>query len=234
MAIRVIGAGFGRTGTASLRDALEILGFEKCYHMKNVYKNGDEKKWLRKVEGENVSWDELLDGCSAGVDWPVAAYYEELAECYPDAKVILTIRDPDSWYRSMSKTIYPMSHLIPIWRSWFSSNVKARVDLLNKLIWDGTFHGRFNDADYAKSVFKAHNEAVIQRLPADRVLVYDVSQGWNPLCEFLSVPAPKNVPFPHKNVTGDRKRNIRVLWLQRLAPYILIGAASLAVLLWLV
>ena len=233
MNIKVIGAGFGRTGTASLRDALEKLDFDKCYHMSDLFKNDNALKWLQKVESNNVAWDVLLDGCKAGVDWPVAAFYKELAELNPDAKVILTVRDADSWYRSITSTIYPMSRLIPAWQRWIHPNLNARYKLLNKLIWNGIFQGRLEDAEFAKDVFNKHNEAVQQHLGPDRLLVYEVSQGWEPLCEFLNVPVPADIAFPRKNASQDRKKDITRLRVQRLAPYAVLGAIVFALLAWM-
>lgn len=203
--IKIIGAGFGRTGTSSLRDALELLGFAKCYHMRDVYRNKAAKKWLQKANGGDIGWDELLGGCDATVDWPAASFYEELAERNPDAKVLLTVRDPDAWYQSISTTIYPASRDVPRWRRWFSPDTKARFDMLNRIVWDGIFHGRLEDADYAKGIFLKHIEDVKQKLPPERLLVYDVAQGWPALCDFLQIPVPNDVPFPFVNAAKERK-----------------------------
>ena len=107
MTLKVIGAGFGRTGTQSLKVALEELGFGKCYHMQEVMRNPSHfKKWAEIMEGGKADWDALFEGYQSGADWPLAAYYKELMVAYPDAKVILTVRDPERWYESISTTLY--------------------------------------------------------------------------------------------------------------------------------
>jgi len=216
MPLRVIGAGFGRTGTTSLKAALEELGFGPCDHMQEVVRNAEHGRlWDAATRGEPVAWEELFAGYRSTVDWPGCAFYEELVERYPDAKVLLTVRDADRWYESARNTIYntrkpalpllviyPMLMLIP--------RLRRFIRLVNRLIWEKTFHRKFEDRRYAIGVFERHNEEVIERVPAERLLVYEVEEGWEPLCQFLDVSVPDK-PFPHINDTGTFQRIVR--WL---------------------
>ena len=126
MPLRVIGAGFGRTGTASLKQALEIVGFAPCYHMFEVNKQKQgAQPWLAASRGQPVDWDQVLEGYQAVVDWPACAFYRELHARYPEARVILGVREAESWYQSARETIYPISHAIPRW--FFLLHKRARV-----------------------------------------------------------------------------------------------------------
>src|SRR5262249_33070515 len=115
MPLDVIGAGFGRTGTLSLKAALEELGFSRCYHMVEVLATDDARRWDAAARGEPVDWDRLFEGFRATVDWPACSFYRELLEKYPGAKVILTVRDPDRWYDSARQTIYFVRQAFPAW-----------------------------------------------------------------------------------------------------------------------
>ena len=220
--MKVIGAGFGRTGTTSLKAALEKLGFDPCYHMTEVFANPEHANfWTAAWCGEPVDWDGVLGDYEAAVDWPACTFYEELMQRHPDAKVLLSVRDPDRWYESTRSTIYELSMLIeksPI-RRWifglisllmFGGFTGRRSSLANDIIWEGTFDGRFEDKAYAIGVFERHNEEVKRRVPPERLLVYEVKQGWGPLCEFLGVPAPEQ-PFPRLNDTAQMRRGIKAI-----------------------
>jgi hypothetical protein len=218
--LKVIGAGFGRTGTTSLKVALETLGFAPCYHMTEVFANPRHAEtWRSAWRGEPVDWDAILGPYQAAVDWPACAFYAELMDCYPDAKVILTVRDPDRWYESTRSTIYEMSRVIAGSRtsrvafglgSLFAFGGFVRGDAGEEIIWKGTFDGRFEDKSYAIGVFEKHDEEVRRRVPSERLLVYEVKQGWRPLCEFLGVPEPDE-PFPRLNDAAGMRRGIRAL-----------------------
>jgi hypothetical protein len=200
MALKVIGAGFGRTGTMSLKTALEQLGFSKCYHMFEVSLNeGHVELWRAIERGEDVDLHALFEGYQATVDWPSCNYWESQLAAFPDAKVILSLRDPESWYRSVMKTIYPSS---VAGRQAKDPVLKARVEMIFEVIWDGVFDGRMDDKDHVISVFNAHNQYVQDTLPADRLLVFEARQGWQPLCEFLEVPVPAE-DYPKTNTTED-------------------------------
>jgi Sulfotransferase domain len=218
--VKVIGAGFGRTGTMSLKVALEILGFGPCYHMTEVFAHPEHTGfWISAWRGEPADWDRILGEYEAAVDWPACTFYEELMERHPDAKVILSVRDPERWYESVRNTIYELSVVIPrhpIYRigyrlvSFFVFRGSGNVDLAGEIIWQGTFDGRFEDKDYAIEVFERHNEEVKRRVPGDRLLVYDVKAGWEPLCQFLGVEVPDE-PFPRTNDTAQMRRRLRVV-----------------------
>jgi hypothetical protein len=203
--VKVIGAGVGRTGTLSLKAALEQLGFGPCFHGRHVLDHRDRLPlWMAAASGEPVDLALLFDGYTSSMDWPGAAFWRQLVfDVYPDARVILTVRDPGSWYDSVARTIYPM----------FGSRTEARAaearavvpgldvmtDFTRRLIWDGPFFGgRFEDRDHAIAVFRAHNAAVHREVPADRLLVCGADVGWTTLCAFLGVPVP-DTPYPHLN-----------------------------------
>jgi len=190
MALSVIGAGFGRTGTLSLKLALEQLGVGRCYHMMEVFQIPEApQQWLDVAEGRPVDWETVFRGFSATVDWPSATFYRQLAEHYPNAKVILTERDADDWFDSTQATIFARDFSQmpnPVW-----AQMAARVvaDL---------FDGRLHDREHAISVYRRHNDEVRRVIPAERLLVYQVSQGWGPLCDFLGLPTPET-PLPKVN-----------------------------------
>jgi len=195
MTIKVIGAGFGRTGTDSLREALTILGFGPCHHMFEVDNNPDQQAlWRRRALGDDIPLTTLLDGYHACVDWPSSFYWRELSNLYPDAKVILSLRDPEAWWTSFSRTI-----LNPIMAD---KNVGETVgwNLIGKQVFDG----QPDDRDTAISAFVANTKAVRGTIAADRLLEYQPGDGWDPLCAFLSVPVPDQ-PYPSRNSTQDFK-----------------------------
>jgi hypothetical protein len=200
MTIQVIGAGFGRTGTLSLKVALEMLGFDKCYHMTEVFQHPDHVDlWLQATRGEAIGWDALYDGYRATVDWPSCNFWEVQLKQFPQAKVILSERDPKRWYQSVMSTIWPASVAA---RESADPAIRPWADLAFELIWDGTFHGRIEDENHAIDVYLAHNDYVRKQAPAEQLLVFEASQGWAPLCEFLTRPAPEE-PFPRVNTTEE-------------------------------
>ncbi|HJR81332.1 MAG TPA: sulfotransferase [Anaerolineales bacterium] len=199
MALKVIGAGFGRTGTRSLKVALEELGFGRCYHMVEVMKNPRHlKHWAQIMEGGKADWEALFQGYQAATDWPVAAYYKDLMSVYPDSKVILTVRDPERWHISIMNTLYQLSRRF----TRFTRIIPSAHQFLNameKAIWQGIFHNRLEDRTHAIQVFKDHIEEVKRVVPANRLLIFEARHGWEPLCAFLNVPVPVNKPYPHEN-----------------------------------
>ena len=210
MAITVIGAGFGRTGTLSLKTALEELGFSKCFHMMDVLAHLEHAAvWDDAARGEPVDWDSLFRGYQATVDWPGCAFYEQLLRHYPSAKVILTVRDPDRWYESARQTIYPARQLFPRWLTWLNPRMRRFGMMLNRVVWQGTFQGRFEDRTYAIDVFNRHNDRVRQSVPPRQLLVYEVREGWEPLCRFLELPVPAGKPFPHLNEAAEFQARIK-------------------------
>ncbi|KWV91614.1 sulfotransferase family protein [Erythrobacter sp. YT30] len=209
MALQVIGAGFGRTGTASLKAALEILGYNNTHHMFEVMDSKAQMKlWHDVGKGKDPDWDAIYDGFPAAVDFPTAAYWRELTEYYPDAKVILTVRSADSWWKSASSTIIPIGRAPPLWARKLIPPIRQNVEMTNGTVWDRMFDGRQFEEDHAKRAFEKHNAAVQAELPAERLLVFEVKQGWEPLCEFLGKPIPDE-PFPHANDTAEFQKTIR-------------------------
>jgi hypothetical protein len=192
--LRVIGAGFGRTGTLSLRDALVRLGCGPCDHMRENFDHPErftlwDEVLRRKNAGEPIDWRPLLSGFQAIVDWPGAYFWRELTAAHPDAKVILTARDPDRWYDSIQATIFSL-----------------RDDQLPEgprdISFNRTFSGRLTDRAHCQAVFARHNQAVQEAISPDRLLVFDVKEGWEPLCAFLGVSVPGDEPFPRVNDTA--------------------------------
>lgn len=218
LSLEVIGAGFGRTGTMSLKVALEELGFGPCYHMIEVFENPEHvEHWEAAREGR-AKWEGFFKDYRAAVDWPAAAFYEELMDLFPEAKVILTVRDPDRWYESARSTIYriqsvPSSPIIALAAPFVPRIRRMRrvARMASGLAWDDVFHGRFDDRGYAIEVFDRWNEGVERRVPAERLLVYQVKEGWEPLCDFLGVPVPHGKPFPHLNDAETFRKRIRRL-----------------------
>ena len=200
MTLEVIGAGFGRTGTLSLKVALEKLGYDKCYHMMEVFQNaGHVEVWEEATRGEPVDWDVLFRGYRASVDWPACNFWEIQLRHFPGARVILSERDPVRWHESVMQTIYPNSMAMreaedPATRHW--------AEIVFELVWEGTFHGRVEDREHAIDIYLAHNEYVKKHAPPERLLVFEAAQGWEPLCAFLDRPVPDE-PFPRVNTTED-------------------------------
>jgi len=206
--VRVIGAGFGRTGTWSLKAALEQIGFGPAFHMVDLIPHPDRAPlFLAALNGEDVDWSEVFDGYSATVDWPGCTFYDRILAAYPSAKVILSVRDPEKWYASAERTIYALKEAAL--RDALETDGPAAppevLGMIKTLIWDTTFEDRFADKDFAISVFEKHNEAVRQTVPADQLLVYEIQQGWAPICEFLGVETPAG-DFPHLNDAESFRR----------------------------
>jgi hypothetical protein len=198
--LALIGAGLGRTGTLSLKAALERLGYGPCYHMIEVLAVPDRARhWLEQTRSGSHDWDTIFDGYRATVDWPAAAFWRELVGRYPDAKVLLSRRDPDRWHDSVMNTIHPVMTKGPPKRA--PESLHAFHAMVHALIVERTFAGRLDDRAHAKRVFEEHNRAVIDAIPASRLLVYQPGDGWEPLCRFLDVPVPDE-DFPHLNDTA--------------------------------
>lgn len=230
MALKVIGAGFGRTGTLSLKTALEQLGYSKCHHMQEVISDREQlDAWLDISLGGKPDWDPLFEPFVASVDWPSCTFWDDLTRHYPESKVILTLRDPDRWYDSVIETIYPSSTEVPAWLQKLVPRLGRFVRMADALIWTGTFQGRFEDRAHAIDVFQRNTNLVKASVAPERLLVFQATDGWEPLCEFLGVPVPDG-PYPHVNEAASIKRLVRVIRALRWLPYVL---AALAV-LWLV
>jgi hypothetical protein len=198
MAIRVIGAGFGRTGTLSLKLALEKLGFDRCYHMLEVQQNPSHAGlWSQAHAGESIDWDALFEGYQASVDWPSCNLWREQLEHFPAAKVLLSLRDSERWYDSVMNTIYKTT------AAGFESHDaqhRARAQWAADLIWNRVFDGRMEDREHVIGVYERHNQDVIDSVAADRLLVFQASEGWEPLCKFLEVDRPDE-DYPRVNTS---------------------------------
>jgi hypothetical protein len=200
MALEIIGPGFGRTGTNSIKLALERLGFGPCHHMFEVRDNPARlADWETAADGRPVDWHEVFRGYRSQVDWPGARYWRELAATFPDAKVILSVRDPDSWFESVQATIHPF---IEARGSHSTPHLNAIAEMAYNAIIRPTFDDRLSDRDHAIRVFERHIEEVKSTIPTERLLVFDVSEGWNPLCGFLEVDVPDE-PFPRTNSSRE-------------------------------
>jgi hypothetical protein len=210
--MKVIGAGLPRTATLTQKIALEMLGMP-CYHMVNVLSELElVEPWREAYEGR-PQWDEIFDGFEATVDWPGGYYYRELMEAYPDAKVLLSVRSPESWAQSMRNTIWDvmygdsvMHHLSKA-RQRVDPQWDAYIRLMLKMVWeDGPVTGFSHDEQGLAEAFVNYNERVQRDVPAENLLVWQPADGWEPLCQFLGVDVPQ-APLPHVNdskMFGDR------------------------------
>ncbi|MGV9382402.1 sulfotransferase family protein [Nonomuraea sp. NPDC003707] len=196
--LKVVGASFGRTGTSSVRLALETLGFGPCHYMKELFAApAHAREWLRVADGGKPDWKRLLNGFTSTIAWPAAFYWRELAAAFPEAKVLLIVRDPASWYASMSRTLYRTRPA--------GQETAVRDQVIEKIVWQGTFSGRFEDRDHAMDVYRAHLDEVRAAVPPGRLVEVEPSHGWEPLCAALGVDVPDR-PFPVANTTGDYLR----------------------------
>jgi hypothetical protein len=206
MALEVIGAGFGRTGTNSLKLALERLGFGPCHHMFEVRDNPEQlPAWEAAARAEPVDWDAMFDGYRSQVDWPGAAYWRQLSVYYPKAKVILSVRDAHEWFDSVQSTIG--SFMTTKRGLHGDKHLNAISEMAARFIAQDIFSGRLNDRDHAVAVFKAHIEEVKATIPSERLLVYETGGGWGPLCTFLGVSEP-NEPYPLTNSTKEYQERV--------------------------
>lgn len=200
MGLRVVGSGLGRTGTMSLKAALEVLLDAPCYHMLECFPRADHPaRWSAAMRGEPVDWDELLDGFAAAVDWPAAACWKELADAYPDALILHSERPADEWFRSADRTIFeqfkkpPAEQPAPGEDPWW--------DMATTMLTD-RFSPDFLDRDAAIAAVEAWNADVRATAPPERLLVWRTGDGWEPICEALGLSVPDQ-PFPHTNTTDE-------------------------------
>jgi hypothetical protein len=202
----VIGAGLPRTGTLTQKLALEELGFGPAYHWVNVIADLDQvEQWNQALDG-GAPWEEVFDGHRSTVDWPGGYFYRELMDFYPEAKVLLSVRDPESWEPSFRETIWTMSFgntLMPLLaraRAEIDPRWRSYLELVDRMFWgpQGTFSAGHTEPAQLMEQMIEHTEQVKRTVPAERLLVWDVKEGWGPLCEFLEVDVPDN-PLPHAN-----------------------------------
>jgi hypothetical protein len=192
--MHVIGAGVGRTGTHSLKLAINQLGLGPCHHMEAVLQNMPVQVplWNDVLNGR-PEWQAIYSGFHSAVDWPTACFFRELAAAYPSAKFVLTVRDPETWADSFGATIYRLLAAI----DQAPPDKKAWLEMASGVIARTGFPAGLNQQELTRA-FVAHNEAVVAAIPASRLLVYRVKDGWGPLCAFLDV-AETAEPFPRTN-----------------------------------
>ncbi len=199
MSLRVVGAGVGRTGTHSLKEALETVLGGPCHHMVEVFAHPEQIPiWIDAIEGRPVDWAGLMKGYVAQVDWPGASFWPELLETNPDALVILSVRDPESWYTSASNTIFGGLVLS-------EGELGAWMGSMRRLLGD-RFCDRLEDRDAMITAFDWHNDEVRRRVPSAQLLEWAPEQGWEPICARLGVPVPER-PFPLTNTTEEFRAN---------------------------
>lgn len=206
MALTVIGAGFGRTGTASLKLALEQLGFGPCHHMSEVRRTpGLLALWEAAAAGEAMDWDRVFAGFRSTVDWPSAAFWCELATVYPEAKVLLSVRPAEHWWASFAGTI---KTLLDDPAESPEPEIRRLRAMARRVIADGSLRGSYDDRDAAVAAFERHVAEVTASVPPERLLVLDVADGWGPLCRFLNVAVP-DAAFPRTNSAGEFWEQVR-------------------------
>lgn len=199
MPLKVIGSGFGRTGTMSTKIALEHLGFGPCHHMVEVMENEAQPPfWQTYAGGGKVDWTEVFAEYESQVDFPGAACWEEIAVAFPDAKVIHTERPEEDWWASFSKTIgkfFALRESLTL-----PPHIHAISETMDRLLVKDVLGGLEHDS--AVAAYRRNNEKVRATIPEDRLLVFTPSDGWSPLCEFLGVPAPAH-DFPRSNARDE-------------------------------
>ncbi|GAA2214491.1 sulfotransferase family protein [Nonomuraea monospora] len=217
--LNVIGAGFPRTGTSSMKAALERLGFGPCHHMFDVGSDPDRaRRWAPLADaGTAPDWDHVFEGFRSAVDWPASFFWRELADAYPEAKVILTVRDPHAWLASMQALIangparLQADRLAPEMAP-LVENMNTTRPLLERMIREGLgsdrAFGEPLDEKDSLLAFERHVATVKESLPPERLLVFDVREGWEPLCRFLGVDVPDGEPFPHLNDSQVMEQSI--------------------------
>ncbi len=205
MSLKVIGAGFGRTGTRSLKEALEMLGFAPCHHMMEVFTHPEQVPfWDRVALGQKYDWEELFAAYQSSCDWPSCTFYKELADYYPKAKLILSLRDPKSWFKSVSNTIMPAMKKPAAGVQGLLPGVFGPL-----LIGEKTFGYDFSETHMIE-VFERHNAEVKRTISAERLLVFEAGEGWEPLCKFLGVKVPA-APYPIMNTTEEFQARRRAM-----------------------
>ncbi|HEX7758844.1 MAG TPA: sulfotransferase [Caulobacteraceae bacterium] len=193
MTLKVIGTGLGRTGTMSLKLALEQLGLGPCHHMVEVFMHPQSMpQWVAAGQGK-PDWEAICEGYVSMVDHPGCKFWRELMDYYPDAKLIHTVRDPNRWFDSTQATIFgPDSPAV--------EPAEPMREFFNMVLEE--YEGRQNDRDYMLEHFQRHTDDVLATVPPERLLVFEAGQGWEPLCAFLGVSVP-GTPYPHENSTAD-------------------------------
>ncbi|MGP0100255.1 MAG: sulfotransferase family protein [Solirubrobacteraceae bacterium] len=205
MRLKVVGAGLGRTGTESLKTALEQLTGGPCYHMFEVFEHPESvAMWHAVVHGESDDWDALMGDYAASVDWPASAYWLELSAANPDAIILLSSRaTPEEWWGSMEKTIVPTLTMdLPPEAEGLAAHRTMVLDLFDRRLTPD-----WRDPEAAMAAYERHNERVRREVPPERLVDWRPGDGWEPICEALGVDVPSD-PFPHKNNSDEFQANI--------------------------
>jgi hypothetical protein len=208
--MKMIGVGFGRTGTMSLKAALEELGAGPCFHMIDLImgenKERDLEYWVRIADGEAVDWDEVFEPWESTVDWPAASKWRELVDAFPDIPVLLNVRDFDGFYKSCTNTILAVKQAAQAGELAQDANRDQPAPELwgaiEKLIWQGDFQGRFEDKEWVRGMYYDRIETIKREVPSDRLVYWELGDGWEPLADALGVDVP-DAPFPHLHDTNE-------------------------------
>lgn len=207
--LNVIGLGYPRTGTMSLKHALEMLLLGPCYHMIEVFRRPEDVGfWLAALEchGRGTDWNRVFADFQSTADCPACYFWPSLYQFYPQAKYILTIRDATVWYDSFRSTV--CEAMLHPERAPDEPH-RTVQQMARRLILDTMLEGRFDDREFCIRKYRDHNKAVIDAIPRERLLVFDVTAGWAPLCEFLQVPVP-DAPFPQSNTRSEFQERFAV------------------------
>lgn len=200
MPLHVVGAGFGRTGTNSLKLALEMLGLGPCHHMLEVRDKPDQIRfWAAAARGERSDWDTVFAGYRSSVDWPSAYFWRPIAAHYPQARVILSVRPEQEWLKSIHATIYQS---LRSREQRTASLAREQGEMAYDIIERRTFAEKLGDGEHALAVYRTHIADVKAAIDPERLLVYDVAEGWEPLCRHLGIAVPPQ-PFPRTNSTDE-------------------------------
>lgn len=226
MPLKIIGTGLGRTGTYSLKLALEHLGFGNCYHMTELFQKPEGVKFFRQAEkGFEVNWDDLFGNYVSAVDYPVARYFRQITDYYKDAKVIHTYRDPHKWYESASRTIF-MANRLPFKRLIkfavhfpVKKEVRKRFPVLmyNRNLMKLEFGKDLTDRKYIIQKFERHTENVVKHFSSERLLLFNAAEGWEPLCRFLGVKIPSE-NFPYSNTFSEFMDKVEIIGTGKFLP----------------
>jgi hypothetical protein len=208
--MKVIGVGFGRTGTMSLKAALAELGAGPCFHMIDLIMGEDKDRdldyWIKIGAGEPVDWHEVFEPWESTVDWPAASKWREICDAFPDVPVLLNVRDFEGWYKSVENTILAVKLAARAGELEQDANRDAPAPelwgVIEALIWEGDFQGRFEDKEWVREMYDARIEEIKAAIPPERLTVWALGDGWEPLAAMLDVPVP-DTEFPHLHDTNE-------------------------------
>ena len=199
--------------------------------MRACFSSRQQTRWfLEAAERKAVDWNLVFNDFQAAVDWPAAAYYSELLQTFPDAKVVFSYRHPEDWYRSVSETIFNVASSIPAWVRFLFPHVERLALMIEKTVWQNELGGKFQDREHALNFFEQRLMQVKAAVPGEKLLVHAASDGWEPLCAFLEVGVP-NIPYPRLNESAKIKRFIRVLKVISYLPFCILLALGISIIL---